>query len=227
MDVLELLLTPPLPSPPASLSLSPPVQRFEAGYDKDERTYTMCGSPEYLSPEQVVGGGSKGHGYASDYWSLGALMFEMLTGKTPFSEISSKGRRRSTVAADLASESELFDRIVAFKGDIASLPGADKLPADVTSIVEGLLNPDQDARLAFAQGNGAADGGIVMHPWFAGISWPNLTKGTQASPYAAKAATMLAERSAKEAVEEAPFAGDGATNTDEGGLLGVSAFTGF
>jgi len=95
-------------------------QLFEAGYDKDERTYTLCGSPEYLAPEQVVGGGSKGHGYAADYWALGALLFEMLTGNTPFTEAASGGRRRSAIAADAISETELFDRIVAHKGGIAT-----------------------------------------------------------------------------------------------------------
>jgi serine/threonine protein kinase len=43
--------------------------------------YSMCGTPDYLAPEILLG---KGHGKAVDWWSLGVLIFEMLTGKAPF-----------------------------------------------------------------------------------------------------------------------------------------------
>ena len=44
-------------------------------------TNSFCGSPEYMSPEMLNG---TGHGFSIDYYSLGAILFEMLTGLPPF-----------------------------------------------------------------------------------------------------------------------------------------------
>merc|ERR1712096_197602 len=46
-----------------------------------QRTYTLCGTPEYIAPEVLL---NKGHGKPVDWWTLGILIYEMIVGQPPF-----------------------------------------------------------------------------------------------------------------------------------------------
>jgi len=45
------------------------------------KTYSMCGTPEYFAPEILK---KVGHNHSVDFWSLGCIIYEMVTGNPPF-----------------------------------------------------------------------------------------------------------------------------------------------
>lgn len=49
--------------------------------DENEFAYSFCGSPEYMAPEMLL---KLGHTYPVDFYCLGALLYELVTGLPPF-----------------------------------------------------------------------------------------------------------------------------------------------
>merc|ERR1712232_690535 len=115
------------------------------GIDDNFSAKSMCGTPEYLAPEILD---KRGHGKAVDWYSLGALTYEMLTGLPPF---YTKDREK------------LFDRIR--RGEL-SYPTY--VTANAKDLLQRMLLRSPDQRLGGGAG-GQED--IKRQPFFGGIDW--------------------------------------------------------
>ena len=126
----------------------------------DLEAQSYCGTAEYMAPEIIK---RSGHGRAVDWWSLGCLTYEMLTGETPFG--AGGGR----------DEKAIRRKVLRHRAKIPS-----HWSSDAKSLVRGLLDKDYKKRL----GSGKNDGESVMsHPFFRSIDWKALGKRQVPPPF--------------------------------------------
>ena len=61
------------------------IKLADFGFAKviENRTFTLCGTPEYLAPEILL---NQGHGKPVDWWTLGIILYEMVAGIDPFND---------------------------------------------------------------------------------------------------------------------------------------------
>ena len=115
---------------------------------KQLKSFTMCGTTEYLSPEAVSG---KGHDKSIDLWAMGCFLYELLAGRTPFRA----RQNEQTLANIMDSKKHLSANLfLTRQGGKAEV-----------SLIKGLLEPNPAVRL----GNGAMGfAAITSHPFFEG-----------------------------------------------------------
>lgn len=105
-------------------------------HEGNKQRETYCGTPEYLAPEMI---NKSGHNESIDIWSLGVLLFEMLTGKTPF---NFKGDRN-----------QLYNSIKTLK-----ICWTDDFPPLAKDLISKILRLKPSDRLSLDQ--------ILAHQWF-------------------------------------------------------------
>jgi len=119
---------------------------------------SICGTPEYLAPEVVS---LLKYGKPVDWWTVGCIIFEMITGLPPFYKNNRK---------------ELFEGIK-FENP--------KLPYNITNeaklIISQLLQKDPAKRLGT---NGAEE--VKSHPWFTGVNWTFVAEKRYEPPFHVK-----------------------------------------
>ncbi|KAE8753220.1 hypothetical protein FOCC_FOCC000143 [Frankliniella occidentalis] len=142
------------------------VKLVDFGFSKrlvdSNKTWTFCGTPEYVAPEVIL---NRGHDRAVDCWALGVLVFELLTGAPPFS------------AAD---PMRTYNFIL--KGiESVAMPAA--VGRSAAHLIRSLCKAVPAERLGY-QRAGLQD--VRRHKWFQGFDWEGLVHQTLQPPIVPK-----------------------------------------
>jgi len=143
------------------------LKMVDFGFAKvvQDRTWTLCGTPEYIAPEIIL---NKGHAFGADWWCVGILTYECLTGTTPF------------VSND---PMEGYRKIIKCR-----VPW----PANFTNLakdfMDRLIVVDPSRRLGCLK-NGPA--GVKEHQWFNGMDWKALESKSIQPPHVPKIKSQL------------------------------------
>jgi len=139
------------------------IKIVDFGLCKDEifggkMATTFCGTPSYLPPEVIR---SLGYGRAVDWWGLGVVMYELLTGQLPFYSEERKAMYRLIVTEKVYYPKNLMSQ-------------------ETIEIISRLLAKNPDRRL----GAGPADAEEIMeHPYFSSVNWSDLAKKRIIPPF--------------------------------------------
>ena len=121
-------------------------------------TYTLCGTPEYISPEVLL---NKGHSTPADWWSLGIFIYEMLVGYPPFIADTTMG---------------IYQKILAGR---VSFPSRD-ISGQAKFLIRNLLTADLTKRYGNLR-EGVEE--IKTSDWFLAIDWNALCNFQLPAPY--------------------------------------------
>lgn len=115
---------------------------------------TPCGTPGYVAPEILKG---KGHGVDADVWSLGVLLFILLSGEPPFYLPTTSMKHRHKLRTEQERETEMFWRIRHGKYTVDN-PVWDEVSPEALDLVKKLLTVDPNVRPTAKQ--------VLRHPWW-------------------------------------------------------------
>lgn len=142
-------------------------KRLQPNCDGERRTYSYCGTLGYMAPE-IISRTNQGHTFGVDWWALGVLAYELLTGEVPFHCADDK-------------DSHEHKRLIMTTEPIFSTDL--KLEEETKDFISKLLIKDPVRRL----GSGTMDAKEVRsHQFFKNMDWEDLFHKRIAPPFQPK-----------------------------------------
>ncbi|XP_055848735.1 cGMP-dependent protein kinase, isozyme 1 isoform X2 [Episyrphus balteatus] len=139
------------------------VKLVDFGFAKhignSSKTWTFCGTPEYVAPEIIL---NRGHDRAVDYWALGILIHELLNGTPPFT----------------ANDPMKTYNIILKGIDMIDFPK--HMSRSAIQLIKKLCRDVPAERLGYQKG-GIQD--IKKHKWFLGFDWDGLASQLLIPPF--------------------------------------------
>ena len=149
------------------------------------KTFTLCGVADYLSPEQVT---CSGHGLPVDLWGLGILLWEITAGELPWG----KDPNELNIYKRITNHQQgAMGKRILEERNRGFLPPDGFVPT-LVDLIDLLLVPEPHTRLGAASSGGFEE--LKSHAWLASIRWAPLVDGSTPSPLISSASTQVREQ---------------------------------
>uniref|UniRef100_A0A1A9WHS5 non-specific serine/threonine protein kinase n=1 Tax=Glossina brevipalpis TaxID=37001 RepID=A0A1A9WHS5_9MUSC len=133
-------------------------------FESDNRTNSFCGTLEYMAPE-IMRNDPNGYDVVVDWWSVGVVTYELLTGVSPFVVIKKKNSL-SDILKRIENKNLIFPRV---------------LCKTAKDFIIKMLEKDPKKRLGCNKKYASDD--IKKHPFFRGINWDQLKNKNGKVPF--------------------------------------------
>jgi serine/threonine protein kinase len=137
----------------------------------------MCGTVDYIPPEVIIG---EGFSKASDWWSFGVLLFEMLAGSTPWAHCVLDKQHEANNPNNETTNDVNMDMNV-YQCYKRILYGRIQYPEVLLPTAKDLLEKllvREDARIMVDE--------IKQHEWFSDVNWKNINNPPAKGPFSSR-----------------------------------------